>query len=343
MNARSYVLFAVSEYLKLATTDQRKLLTAIAGNPHSALAVAWAVVFLAMEKAPSCKATERFKRQVATGRFPGADGLPFWLSDIGFRPTVSISELDRPVPVPDKRLVDSIAWLDDQSQTELLLALLGLKVSRLTLPLHDAMKLQRILGIPLVCGTDMVVAQTDAALPFFSNLAIRSPITVDVIPLLRSEQAIDIYVAVDWRSAAICWALDRRDKAGELLGIPECCRRWFAENWALCAQHLAGDLAYCSLKCQLTSGIVTIPAITNPYAVYLGGSLLSHFPCSPLCNATMLAANQRRSALSGIAPELLERVLQRHERQIWVSESRAVSTSCPNIRGENWFLISPIS
>lgn len=342
MNARSYVLFAVSDHLRSATTVQRKLLTAIASAPESALAVTWAVVFLATEKAPSRKTTEYFKRQLAIGRFPDGDGLPLWLSDIELRPTVSVSELSRPAPVPDPSLAKCIEWLDDQSQVEILLALLGLKVSRLTLALQDAVQLQQILGMPLVCGTDLILAQTDVALPSFSNLAARSPIAVDMIPLLRPEQSIDVYVAVDWRSAAICWALDRQDKAGQLLGIPECCRRWFAENWERCVQELQGDLAFCCLKSQLTDRIVSIPASTNPYAVYLGGGLLSHFPCSPLCKATMFAVDQRRFALSGLAPELLARVLHRHAQKIWVSQSRAISTSDPDHSNETWCRITPI-
>jgi len=342
MQARSYVLFAVSDHLRSATTVQRRLLTAIASAPESALAVAWAVHFFAMEKAPSRKTTEHLQRQLEIGLFPNIEGLPLWLSDFELRPSVSVSELDRPAPVPDTSLANRIDWLDDQSQVELLLALLGLKVSRLTLALRDAVHLQRVLGIPLVCGTDLVVAQTDAALPSFSNLAVRSPIATDVFPLLMPEQTIDIYISVDWRAAAICWALDRQDKAGELLGIPECCRRWFAANWEVCVKELEGDLAYCCLKGLLIGGMVSIPSATNPYAIYLGGSLLSHFPCSPLCGATMAAAEQRRLALSGVASGLLERVLHRHAKQIWVSQFRAVSTSDPGNVDGNWSRVTPM-
>lgn len=342
MKVRSYVLFAVSDYLRSATTVQRRFLTIIANAPESALAVVWAISFFAMGKAVSRNTTEHFKRRLEIGLFPDGEGLPLWLSEIELRPTVSISELDRPAPVPDTSLVNSIEWLDDQSQVEILLALLGLKVSRLTLALQDAVELQRILGVPLVCGSHLVVAQTDPELPSFSNLAARLPIAADMIPLVRPEQTIDIYIAVDWRSAAICWALDQRDKAGELLDIPECCRRWFAENWEVCVKELEGDLAYCCLKSQLIGEIVSIPAATNPYAVYLGGSLLSHFPCSPFCNATMAVAEKRRVALSSVAPKLLERVLHRHTQEIWVSQFRTVSTGDPHNACGNWRRVTPM-
>lgn len=342
MKVRSYVLFAVSDYLQSTRAVSRQLMIKIANAPESAFAVAWAVNSLATEKTPSRKMTEQLKGQLEKYSFPYGEGLPLWLSEIGLRKTVSISELAISAPVADTSLAYSVEWLDDQSQVELLLALLGLKVSRLTLALQDAVRLQRVLGTPLVCGTDLVVAQTDPALPFFSNLASRLPITAEGVYLVKPEQVIDVYIAVDWRSAAICWALDQRDKAGELLGIPECCRRWFADNWAVCAEELEGDLAYYCLKSQLTGELVSIPAATNPYAVYLGGSLLSHFPCSPWCKATMAVAEQRRLALSSIAPGLLERVLHRHAQQIWVSEFRTVSTSAPNNLGGNWCRVQPL-
>lgn len=341
MKARSYVLFAVSNYLRSAGAAPRKLMTKIANAPESELAVAWAVNFLATEKAPSDNMMDQFKSRLKSGLFPYGEGLPLWLSEIGLQGTVAISDLASSAPVTDTSLACSMEWLDDQSQVELLLALIGLKVSRLSLALQDAVRLQRVLGIPLVCGTDLVVAQMDPALPFFSNLARRLPIAAEGVYLVKPEQVIDVYIAVDWRSAAICWALDRRDKAGELLGIPECCRRWFEDNWEVCAEELEGDLAYYCLKSQLTGKLVNIPAATNPYAVYLGGSLLSHFPCSPFCTATMAVVEQRRLALSNIAPGLLERVIYRHTQQIWVSEFRTVSTSSPNNLGGSWCRVQP--
>lgn len=341
MKVCSYVLFAVADYLRSARAVPRRFMTKIANAPESVLAVAWAVNYFATGIAPNRNMTEQLNSQLEIGLFPSGKGFPLWLSEIGLRKTVSISELAIPAPLADEALDNSIEWLDDQSQVEILLALLGLKVSRLTLAFRDAVRLQRVLGMPLLCGTDLVVAQTDPALPFFSNLATRLPISIDVDNPVRTEQAIDIYVAVDWRSSAICWALDWRDKAGELLGIPECCRRWFAENWGLCVEEQEGDLAYYCLKNQLMGEAISIPAATNPYAVYLGGSLLSHFPCSPMCKATMFIAEQRRFALSNIAPRLLERVLHRHAQQFWVSDFRAISTTDPNNRSGNWCRVQP--
>jgi hypothetical protein len=187
-----------------------------------------------------------------------------------------------------------------------------------------------------------VEPKADTALGSFSNLAVRSPIEANAILGLGPDQTIEIYIAVDWRAAAICSALDRRDKAGELLGIPECCRRWFAANWSACVQEIEGDLAYCCLRGELKDTSVNIPAATNPYAVYLGGSLLSHFPCSPRCEATMGVARERELALYRVAPELLERVSERHGRQIWVAESRAISTTQPDDVGGTWCRVTPI-
>lgn len=343
MRVGSYVLYAVSAHLRSPSTAGRRFLTEIAKAPESPLAVAWAINFFLTEQAASQRAIEHFRRQVQIGVFPDGAGLPLWLSELQLRPYVSLSELARPGPVPDAALVSGIEWLDDQSQVEIILALRGFKVSRLTLALKDAVELQRILGVPLVCGSHLVEAQRDPALPYFSNLAVKLPIATGDIQKLGSEQAIDVYVSLDWRFAAICWALDRRDKAGEFLGIPECCRRWFSDNWQVCAEEFEGDLAFFCLKTWLKGGVVRIPAATNPYAVYLGGSLLGHFPCSPFCTATMAVAEKRKVGLSSVASGLLDRVLHRHTQEIWVSQFRTVSTCEPDNARGTWCRVAPMS
>lgn len=344
MDTRFFVLYAVSKALAEDETISRSLLETIADSPDDHFSIAWTVLRL---QRGICLNEDKFKRlseQLNNSYFGSGPGFPLWVHDGSILLDLPLSELDSEFSIVDRNFHSEFSWLDDQSQVELFLALIGCKVSRLTLHVSDIIKLQSKLRVPLVCGTEIVESVYDEPLSCFSNLAKKISINFNTdfySKLLSNNSQLEVYIAKNWRAAALCWALDRRDKAGALLGIPECCSRWFMKNWKRCVNDYSGDMAFLCVAPEFDVNKIEISASGNPYSMYLGGGLISHFPCQTGCVETNQIFNFRASVIKEIAPELFIRVYGRHFDKFWVSSRREVSKTQPVSNLDRWLLIEP--
>jgi hypothetical protein len=173
-------------------------------------------------------------------------------------------------------------------KAEILLALAGIKVSRLTMPKLLADNLHEIWDkiAPFCCASEFLVRTMDEGLGGFSNIP-QGYVSYTNQKNICSENLIFIYVADCNTKASECAGLDAQDMAGESLGIPECCIRFY-EQTKLSAGHLN----------PFASNIETgkssiIPWQLNFYSMYHGNGLLWHFPCSENCSRTIQLVNQR--------------------------------------------------
>ncbi len=91
-------------------------------------------------------------------------------------------------------------------------------------------------------------------------------------------------------------------KLGKLLHYPECCINFFTSNWELALDLHDGDLTpllvkTAPLNCQFSKW-------ANYFLDYLGLPIISHFPCSLDCKATIRQTKSMMFTLSQAMPEL---------------------------------------
>lgn len=209
--------------------------------------------------------------------------------------------------------------LGDVERAEVLCAVAGEKVSRLTWPIRDCGSLADLLhGEAGVCFSGHAVEVTeDAILGGFSNVVERTvPLVDDVDPQL----SVHLYVARTGHEARLCAVEDEEDAAGERLGIPPCCASAFPAVWQEALERWNGDLAAVLLDHMPSDhGPLRIPAHANPVAGYFGGGLCWHLPCGFGCDPTRALVERRIALLRDTDTPLLRRLLAIQERPfLWV-------------------------
>jgi hypothetical protein len=221
-------------------------------------------------------------------------------------PMVDAIALAPPAPPRDVRALARKLELTRIQEAELLLAVHGHKVSRLSVSLDQGRELAVALSpstVP-VFSRQVMVARTEHLKGSFANLAEAT------FEYYQPPQGAFVYCYVG-KDAARAALADEHDQAGELLGIPECCRAFFAAHWDEAREHYEGDLA--AWLCRHDADREPRWQC-NPFAMYFDAGLLWHFPCSWRCAATVEVIDRRLAALSALAPDLA-RALAAFQRQ----------------------------
>lgn len=104
-----------------------------------------------------------------------------------------------------------------------------------------------------------------------------------------------------WLAIAAGW--DRL--LGRLLGYPECCSDFFVRRWPEAWARHQGDLGSLLLAEHATPARA-LPWRANVFARYKAPCLVSHFPCSFDCAATLLLARRAEACLDTFRPDLAE-------------------------------------
>ena len=194
------------------------------------------------------------------------------------------------------------AELKPIEQAELLLAAHGHKVSRISSSMADL----RTRGFAIAGQAPTVVSGSafyqidDEKLGGFSNIAFYCDLSA-----ARSEDLVHLYVAFDIELARKAAFLDAQNCAGELFGIPKCCRNWFDAAWPKVVGD-GGDAFAHMIRLQNRSHEIYVSPECDATAMYRGGGLCWHFPCSPHCDNTISLIKQRRLQLEIINPSLLQ-------------------------------------
>lgn len=194
------------------------------------------------------------------------------------------------------------AELKPIQQAELLLAAHGHKVSRISSSMADLKNIGFAIAgqVPTVVSGSAFIQVDDEKLGGFSNVAICSDFSA-----ARSEDLVHLYVACDIELARQAACLDAQNCAGELFEIPKCCRNWFDAAWPKVVTN-GGDAFAHMIRLQNRSHEIYVSPECDASAMYRGGGLCWHFPCSPHCENTISLIKQRRLQLEKINPKLLK-------------------------------------
>jgi hypothetical protein len=188
-------------------------------------------------------------------------------------------------------------------QAEVILALRGQKVSRLSVPLRRSGKIGfGLLALGSVAASAAAVRPIhDERLEGFSNISGACIPVLDASP----TDEIHLYISNAPHLAHSAAVLDRADEAGEILGIPACCRTSFERRWDS-VRDAGGDMFADMLRSYARNGRVDVAVECDASAMYRGGGLCWHFPCSPMCENTIELVQTRRALLGHEDPRLLQ-------------------------------------
>ncbi|WJI79375.1 MULTISPECIES: HEXXH motif-containing putative peptide modification protein [unclassified Mesorhizobium] len=220
------------------------------------------------------------------------------------------TELDHPTKLVSRRreVVTAAGYpvkpagLGAIQRAELGAATRGDKVSRVTLPFADISKdgFALVSSLAVVASSWVIRSVPDPRIGQFSN------ISGDVAHVLDADSGseVHLYLHRDPALAREAAILDMDDQAGELLGIPTCCREWFLREWPA-ARQAGGDAFAVMINQAASGGTVIVASECDASAMYRGGGLCWHFPCSPSCPETIRIVRERRERLMRSDPSLL--------------------------------------
>jgi hypothetical protein len=216
---------------------------------------------------------------------------------------------------------DAAGAIEDLSciqRAEVLLASSGHKVSRISIPMRSAASvgysLMRSAGV--VASSTAIKPLLDERIDSFSNIVAEERHILDA----PENFEVHLFVAREASLARRAALLDRLDKAGECLGIPKCCCRQFEARWPT-VQRDGGDLFADMLRSHCASGDIEVAQECDASAMYRGGGLCWHFPCSPKCEQTIGLVRQRHSHLQATDPKLLTSLEQAYATSITLDPS----------------------
>ena len=97
-----------------------------------------------------------------------------------------------------------------------------------------------------------------------------------------------LYIGKQYLKVLLLWCADLLDihfLTGMILGYPECCCKFYEDNFVAAKEKYQGDFILLSVN---SSGIKTrLPHQTNNVGRYFGYGLVYHFPCSYSCRNTI--------------------------------------------------------
>lgn len=278
----------------------------IASNPGDVSSRAWCALLLHatfVDTSMVCDVLASLGEKSSPGRPPtpllNSVGFAHWRGDDAAVDASMEIQFDLTATL---RRLRNIPALNNQSVAEILLALAGTKVSRLTAPASDIRLISQALDYPVFIAGRSLVPIADLTLCGFSNQSSDGGLVSD----LAGKREVYAYFGGDLADRAVLSVLDRLNAGGSYLGIPACCRSFFSATWEPCLEQHSGDLAFTLISShpEWSSGRpLQIPWQCNPYGMYGGGGLLWHFPCSLWCQHTIDLVDARYRLLERLDSE----------------------------------------
>jgi len=201
-------------------------------------------------------------------------------------------------------------------RAEFLLGATARKTSRLSMGVGDAEGFEALIrsGIPFVLSRQAYRSKPDVDACGFAN-------TFESAGDIRSaddSSEVLCYVNQDIGDARAAAELDSSGAAGDYFGIPRCCQAHFSANWESARQR-GGDL-FASLVLPLASEhAVALPWQCNAAAMYFGGGLCWHFPCSVDCPETIAMVDRRAQELEALDTNLARHLIEVQRRPFFLS------------------------
>ena len=313
-------------------------LAQIVGVPHTPASKAWGAVLLHATFLETGRIGEVAS---SVADCVSADFPPALLSYmVGFVCTedriapLSVDSIVSKEPDPRRMLTDLQhgGRLNHQAIAEIVLAVAGTKMSRITGHSSLITEVARSVKHPIFIGSQSIRSVTDAALGDFSNRSVDG----GRITSLDGDFDVYAYFGGDPADQALLSVLDQMGSAGKYLGIPACCRTHFPEAWAAACRDHDGDVAFqmMSSQPQWTRGDqIDIAWQCNPYGMYFGGGLTWHFPCSLTCPETMAKIDDRFDALARINADFASDCRSFQLREFTLLPDRTVQQGAGNSLG----------
>ncbi|MBZ9864233.1 hypothetical protein LB515_02480 [Mesorhizobium sp. CA15] len=207
--------------------------------------------------------------------------------------------------------------LDAIQRAELDMAERGDKVSRITLPFAEISKdgFALVSTLSVAASSWVIRSIPDPRLGQFSNVSGDAAHILDA----DSKSEVHLYLHRDPSLAREAALLDSDDRAGELLGIPACCCEWFSREWPA-AREVGGDVFAVMVRKVAREGRAIVASECDASAMYRGGGLCWHFPCSPSCRETVRIVRERKVRLMKSNPGLLMELERAYRSTITILE-----------------------
>ena len=178
---------------------------------------------------------------------------------------------------------------------ELILAIEGNKVSRISIQVQRVERLMEILNrLPIYyCFSNYLFeSNADENLDGFRNVITSIH---DLDSLIDEELEIHIYFADSREKLKKAFLLDKEDKCAPLFKTPSCCENFFLKNWDCCVATHNGDMT--RLYAQNRKVVWNANPLYNPVGMYFGLGFCWHFPCKLDCKQTKRVVDERMKIL----------------------------------------------
>jgi len=186
--------------------------------------------------------------------------------------------------------------LNDIELAELILAIEGNKVSRISKAIAEVKELIKIIKELPVCycfSSYLFTSKSDDKINDFQNV-ITSIYNLDSY----SDEPLDIhfYFSKNQKNLLRAHKLDQQDKCAPLFKTPNCCESHFNTYWEYAVKELGGDLTKLYFA-DLNKEFKITNLIYNPIGMYFGLGFCWHFPCSLNCKSTQKVVDKRMKIL----------------------------------------------
>ena len=233
----------------------------------------------------------------------------------------------------DKLNINSFEMLNNIEKAELLLAINGSKISRISIPSTETGNFSKLLDncSYFSFASELIISKQDDSLNQFSNV-----IDGFVSYMDKEERNTDAFVYVGQEPNTLRKAidLDTENKSGTFFEIPNCCQEYFTTNWEKARKGQNGDLASFLMQAEIekNNAFVEIPWQLNSFAMYWGGGLTWHFPCSLNCERTISLINRRLDTLGKINTSLCDELLYIQQLPILLTDKRGMGLLEKNVK-----------
>lgn len=211
---------------------------------------------------------------------------------------------DKPELAAPLKGIESICeLLPPIPRAEFLIASQGRKASRFSVRIGTHAIPEAILatGMPCCYSARAFLPKHGQQLQRFSNTFASSCKVLDASP----DHEVLCYVGSDRTLVRRAFDLDCDDAAEMCFEIPSCCNSFYRRTWESIRER-GGDLFAFLLGDSTNGSTFTIPWQCNAAAMYAGGGICWHFPCSLDCPATIDIVEQRMAELLKLDPLLAE-------------------------------------
>jgi len=222
--------------------------------------------------------------------------------------------------------IKELTWLAPIERAEVLLALDGLKISRVSVSLQHGADLARALDPHLspLYSRRVFITRAEQLKGNFSNL----PDGTFEYYRPPPGSVVFAYLGRDRESLVAAVDQDEINNAGDKLDIPPCCQLHFASHWAETVEGFEGDLLSWSFDSRaggkgLPFDLGIHPPENNAFALVLGKGFTWHFPCSLDCRSTVDSIRRRKWALEKLDTELASSLWNRHRGAVIWTPDRA--------------------